>query len=264
MIMNSCLRDLNRPPHLHTRSTASTYDLRRRRSKKLEQLNYDEDEEVRRGLRLRLASCDLRVPTASGLINCELTNMDANSSHASVNPPTTTTPTTTNTRSDANTTSVSANKDMAWEWGVQKDPLKKQNIWCTLCDKRVCGGITRLQEHLTHIGGNVAACPNVTTEITKKVLESMKEKDKKKKERQRTIEILRSTSCIDHSENDDEQDDTPQPQVKKRKFVSSSNVRGPIDDVYKPDHGKGKQTTLDKNNPIKEKLKKVAWKKIAV
>ncbi|XP_052619896.1 uncharacterized protein LOC111897506 [Lactuca sativa] len=54
------------------------------------------------------------------------------------------------------------------------------------------------------------------------------------------------------------------PQVKKRKFVSSSNVRGPIDDVYKSDHGKGKQTTLDKNNPIKEKLKKVAWKKIAI
>ncbi|XP_023736928.2 uncharacterized protein LOC111884863 [Lactuca sativa] len=158
------------------------------------------------------------------LINCELTNMDANSSHASVNPPTTTTPT-TNTRSDANTTSVSANKDMAWEWGVQKDPLKKQNIWCTLCDKR------------------------------KKI---------RKKERQRTIEILRSTSCIDLSENDDEQDDTPQPQVKKRKFVSSRNVRGPIDDVYKPDHGKGNQTTLDKNNPIKEKLKKLAWKKIAV
>ncbi|XP_023753458.2 uncharacterized protein LOC111901831 [Lactuca sativa] len=103
--------------------------------------------------------------------------MDANSSHASVNPPTTTTPT-TNTRSDANTTSVSANKDL--------------------------------------------------------------------------------------SENDDEQDDTPQPKVKKRKFVSSSNVRGPIDDVYKPDHGKGKQTTLNKNNPIKEKLKKVARKKIAV
>ncbi|CAH1426814.1 unnamed protein product [Lactuca virosa] len=52
--------------------------------------------------------------------------------------------------------------------------------------------------------------------------------------------------------------------LKKRKFVSSSNVRVPIDDVYKSDHGKGKQTTLDKNNPIKEKLKKVAWKKIAV
>ncbi|CAH1422060.1 unnamed protein product [Lactuca virosa] len=131
-----------------------------------------------------------QVPTASDLINCELTNMDGNSSHASVNPPTTTTPT-TNTTSDANTTSVSANKDMAWEWGVQKDPLKKQNICCTLCDKRVCGGITRLKEHLTHIGGNVAACP-------------------------------------------------------------------------KSDHGKRKQTTLDKNNPIKEKLKKVAWKKIAV
>ena len=109
------------------------------------------------------------------LINCKFANIEGNSSHASVNPSTTTP---TNTRSDANTTSVNANKDMAWEWGVQKDPLKKN--WCTLCDKRVCGEITRLKEHLTHTGGNVAACTKVTTEITKKVLESMKEKDKKK------------------------------------------------------------------------------------
>nr|KAJ0227334.1 hypothetical protein LSAT_V11C100008550 [Lactuca sativa] len=164
--------------------------------------------------------------------------MDGNSSHDSVNLPTTTTPT-TNTRLDANTTSVNANKDMAWEWGAQTDPLKKTKY---LVHLRVCGEITRLKEHLTHTGGNLLAL--------------------RKKERKRTTKILRSTSCIDLSENDDEQDDTLQPQVKKRKFVSSSNVRGPIDDVYKSDRGKGKQTTLDKNNPIKEKFKNVAWKKI--
>ena len=51
---------------------------------------------------------------------------------------------------------------------------------------------------------------------------------------------------------------------KKRKFVSSSNVRGPIDCVYKSDCEKAHQSTLDKNNPIKEKLKNIAWKKFAI
>ncbi|XP_023755145.2 uncharacterized protein LOC111903608 [Lactuca sativa] len=51
---------------------------------------------------------------------------------------------------------------------------------------------------------------------------------------------------------------------KKRKFVSSSNVCGPIDCVYKSDRGKAHQSTLDKNNPIKEKLKSIAWKKFAI
>ena len=47
--------------------------------------------------------------------------MQGQSSQPSVNP--TNTPTT-----------YSLNRDMAWEWGVSKDPLKKQNIWCTLYD----------------------------------------------------------------------------------------------------------------------------------
>ncbi|GKA52212.1 hypothetical protein Tco_0745408 [Tanacetum coccineum] len=40
-------------------------------------------------------------------------------------------------------------------------------------------------------------------------------------------------------------------------------VRGPLDSILKVDHGKTKQSTLDKNNPIKQNLKMVAWKKIA-
>nr|KAJ0212889.1 hypothetical protein LSAT_V11C400175840 [Lactuca sativa] len=75
------------------------------------------------------------------------------------------------------------------------------------------------------------------------------------------MEIARSKSCIDLSENEDEEEDTIQ---VKRKFVSASDEQGPFDNVYKSEHGKGKQTTLDKNNLIKEKLKKVAWKKIVV
>ncbi|GJU91568.1 hypothetical protein Tco_1303991 [Tanacetum coccineum] len=50
---------------------------------------------------------------------------------------------------------------------------------------------------------------------------------------------------------------------KKRKSVGASNVRGPLDSILKIDHGNSKQSTLDKNNPIKQNLKMVAWKKIA-
>ncbi|KAI3521757.1 hypothetical protein L1887_11231 [Cichorium endivia] len=102
------------------------------------------------------------------------------SSHASVNP------TNATNTSDAIVGTNSLNRDMAWEWGIQRDPLKKANIWCKLCDKKVCGGITRLKQHLTHTGKDVDGCPKVTTEITKRVLTSMQEKDKKKKEKRRT------------------------------------------------------------------------------
>ncbi|MFS7927700.1 putative Zinc finger BED domain-containing protein [Helianthus anomalus] len=50
---------------------------------------------------------------------------------------------------------------------------------------------------------------------------------------------------------------------KKKKFVASSNVRGSIDSMFKTDHEKTKQTTIDRNNPIKEKLKTEAWDKFA-
>ncbi|XP_022041936.1 uncharacterized protein LOC110944588 [Helianthus annuus] len=50
---------------------------------------------------------------------------------------------------------------------------------------------------------------------------------------------------------------------KKKKFVASSNVRGSIDTMFKTDHGKTKQTTMDRNNPIKGKLKTEAWDKFA-
>ncbi|GJZ89949.1 hypothetical protein Tco_0661876 [Tanacetum coccineum] len=80
-------------------------------------------------------------------------------------------------------------------------------------------------------------CSKVTTYITKRVLASMQEKEKITKKKKRNIEILRSENTIDLSEDED------------------------VDDEI--DHGKTKQSTLDINNPIKQNLKMVAWKKIA-
>ncbi|PWA87390.1 zinc finger protein [Artemisia annua] len=129
--------------------------------------------------------------------------MEGQSSHASVNPNISAS---ANTSSDAGTGLKSASGDIAWEWGVLKDPIKRGMVWCTLCDKRMSGGITRLKQYLTHTKGDVTGCT---------------------------------------------------------KSVGTSNVRGPLDSILKSDHQKTSQTTLDKNNPIKQKLKMVAWKKIA-
>lgn len=51
---------------------------------------------------------------------------------------------------------------------------------------------------------------------------------------------------------------------KKKKFVGASDVRGPIDNMLRTDYGKTKQSTLDRNNPIKENLKMNAWDKFAI
>ncbi|XP_076934190.1 uncharacterized protein LOC143600362 [Bidens hawaiensis] len=111
--------------------------------------------------------------------------------------------------SDASTGTKCLNGDMAWEWGEWRDPLKKQNIWCTLCEKKVTGGITRLKQHLTHTGGQV-------------------------------------TGRVDLSDEDDEDQDHAQEVSKhfskKRKFVGASDVRGPVDNMLKTDYGKTKQS----------------------
>ncbi|CAH9096635.1 unnamed protein product, partial [Cuscuta europaea] len=45
--------------------------------------------------------------------------------------------------------------------------------------------------------------------------------------------------------------------------IKQSNVRGSLDTLLKPDHEKMKQSTLDKHNPTKQKLKEIAWDKFA-
>ncbi|GKE51776.1 zinc finger protein [Tanacetum coccineum] len=118
--------------------------------------------------------------------------MEGQSSHALVN-----LNSGANTSSDAGNGIRCTHGDMAWEWGEWKDPTKKGNILCTLCGKKMSGGITRLKQHLTHTKGDVTGCSKVTTDITKRVLASVHEKEKITKEKKRNIEILRSENTVD-------------------------------------------------------------------
>ncbi|KAI3755315.1 hypothetical protein L1987_55111 [Smallanthus sonchifolius] len=103
----------------------------------------------------------------------------------------------------------------------------------------------------------------VTVDIQKRVMESIKEKEKIQLEKKRNMQILSS-----HSSDEDDQDDVEEEVritknvSKKKKFVGTSNTRGPID-MLKSNYDKTKQTTLDRNNPIKEMLKMEAWDKFA-
>nr|GEW67003.1 zinc finger, CCHC-type [Tanacetum cinerariifolium] len=102
--------------------------------------------------------------------------------------------------------------------------------------------------------------PNTSANTSSDVGTGKDNKGKKK----RNIEILRSANTIDLSEDEDADDEVQvSGKNKKRKSVGDSNVRGPLDSILKIDHGKTKQSTLDRNNPIKQNLKMVAWKKIA-
>ncbi|XP_076927199.1 uncharacterized protein LOC143590669 [Bidens hawaiensis] len=187
------------------------------------------------------------------------------SSNASVTPQNTNT---TSSEAHTNFKKTCLNRDMAWEWGECRYPLKKQAVWCKLCFQKMNGGITRLKQHLTHTGGQVRGCTKVTLDIQKRVMESMREKAKVQLEKKRNLEILRSNSIdlADEDEEDqyNEQDVGPKEHVaKKKKFVGASNVRGPMDAMFKTDLGKRKQTTIDRNNPIKKKLETNAWEAIS-
>ncbi|KAI3682622.1 hypothetical protein L1987_82723 [Smallanthus sonchifolius] len=203
--------------------------------------------------------------TESSSINVKDLIMDVPttpSSHASVNP------TNTNTMSsDANNASNCSNRDMAWEWGECRDPMKKQCVWCKICGHKMSGGITRLKQHLTNTGGQVKGCSKVTVDIQKRVMASIKEKEKIKLEKKRNMHILSSHDDLS-DEDEEDQHDLQEVRIKKnvskkKKFVGASDTRGPIDGKLKTDYGKTKQTTFERNNPIKEMLKMEAWNKFA-
>ncbi|OVA16069.1 hypothetical protein BVC80_8599g8 [Macleaya cordata] len=188
---------------------------------------------------------------------------------------------------------ILSNVDIAWEWGELKDPNNKKHVTYRLCAKSIHGGINRLKEHLLQIRGNVTSCPKATIEIMKKFRESMSSKKLKRAMKDRIDSFFEKGD--DDDDNDDgggenvgkEDDDVVEIDHEKdgdppkasgsksdatnkkkvgggasKKLKAASNVRGPLDAMLKTDVDKTKQATLDKNNPIKEKLKLEAWRAI--
>ena len=105
-----------------------------------------------------------------------------------------------------------------------------------------------MKEHLTRTGGHVKGCEKASVEIQTKVSASMQAKEKIQLTKKRNQEILRSHAIDVSDEDGDEVLEEPEVIIRKkatnkRKHVSASNVRGPLDAMLKTNLGKTKQKT---------------------
>ncbi|MBA0722652.1 hypothetical protein Golax_003309, partial [Gossypium laxum] len=64
--------------------------------------------------------------------------------------------------------------DYGWRWG---EPVEggRNNVKCKFCERVIKGGKTWLKEHLAAKKGNVAPCPNVSTEVRKNIAQQLNE-----------------------------------------------------------------------------------------
>ncbi|XP_026429026.1 uncharacterized protein LOC113324988 [Papaver somniferum] len=172
-------------------------------------------------------------------------------------------------------------RDPAWEWGERKDPENPNIITCLLCNKLIRGGgITRLKEHLVGKSGNTSPCPNATTSVINKVNQLFAVK--KTKNAHRANIDLAYQRTFNSDEGSDVDTDVGEQEVEidgnvgsgsgvdlhvqkqtKRKRITQSNTRGPIDLYMRTDHKKTQKVTAERNCAVKEKLLKTAWKCIS-
>ncbi|XP_026443024.1 uncharacterized protein LOC113342839 [Papaver somniferum] len=172
-------------------------------------------------------------------------------------------------------------RDPAWEWGERKDPENPNIITCLLCNKLIRGGgITRLKEHLVGKSGNTSPCPNATTSVINKVNQLFAVKKTKNAHRANIDLVYQRTFNSD--EGSDVDTDVGEQEVEidgnvgsgsgvdlhvqnqtKRKRITQSNTRGPIDLYMRTDHKKTLKVTAERNCVVKEKLLKTAWKCIS-
>jgi len=104
--------------------------------------------------------------------------------------------------------SSQTSEDVEWHFGTALDGNKKQ-VQCKFCGKIIKGGITHLKQHLAYKAGNVASCPEVSTEIKRdmnKLLQEFKEKKEENVRRTRDLEeeIAKSIKRIDVDDDDDD------------------------------------------------------------
>ncbi|OVA13292.1 zinc finger protein [Macleaya cordata] len=110
----------------------------------------------------------------------------------------------------SNSAEVKKNNDIAWEWGKCRDPSSTLIVWCKFCEKKMCGGINRLKEHLTHRKGNVLSCNKVPNEVRKKCEELMLEKKWKKTQKQRIDFLFENDAALlsgEMGDDDEEEED---------------------------------------------------------
>ncbi|GJU68505.1 putative transcription factor/ chromatin remodeling BED-type(Zn) family protein [Tanacetum coccineum] len=139
-------------------------------------------------------------------------------------------------------------KDIGWEYGVIPDPRNPDRIKCTLCEKLVSGGITRLKQHIAQITGQTTSCSKATKEDQLKCRNAINEGKMKKQAKRQHDEAIRSEVRLDSSLEDDEVHDHS---------MKEPNVFGPMDNfanILNPEQSleKGKGKKVELSNAIRK------------
>ncbi|CAM8937151.1 unnamed protein product [Rhodiola kirilowii] len=165
--------------------------------------------------------------------------------------------------------------DPGWKYGFWPDVNKKDMIECTLCNKKVHGGIKRMKMHLTGGYPEVTMCENTTTAIIKEMREAI-EKGKRK-----------TNVPLDDEDDDDGNHEAPPietstaasrtvssstgsskrkrtatnfivPQLLKPTQTIASKLRKTPEEVVEERHSKGpSQTTLEYTTKTEEEKDRV-------
>ncbi|GJR38371.1 tRNA dimethylallyltransferase 2 isoform X1, partial [Tanacetum coccineum] len=130
-------------------------------------------------------------------------------------------------------------KDVGWEYGVMPDKSVPDRIKCTLCEKLVSGGVTRLKQHIAQITGQTTSCPKATKEDQLKCRNAINEGKLKKQGKRQHDEAIRSEVRLDSNESleDDEVHDDS---------MKEPNVFGPMDNFA---------NTVNPEQSLKKKVK---------
>ncbi|GJV26183.1 putative reverse transcriptase domain-containing protein [Tanacetum coccineum] len=130
-------------------------------------------------------------------------------------------------------------KDVGWEYGVMPDKSVPDRIKCTLCEKLVSGGVTRLKQHIAQITGQTTSCPKATKEDQLKCRNAINEGKLKKQGKRQHDEAIRSEVRLDSNESleDDEVHDHS---------MKEPNVFGPMDNFA---------NTVNPEQSLKKKVK---------
>eukprot|EP00268_Persea_americana_P068985 TRINITY_DN9709_c1_g1_i2.p1 TRINITY_DN9709_c1_g1~~TRINITY_DN9709_c1_g1_i2.p1 ORF type:complete len:124 (-),score=36.50 TRINITY_DN9709_c1_g1_i2:121-492(-) len=78
----------------------------------------------------------------------------------------------------------------------------RHKVKCKWCHKTMSGGIHRFKKHLAHILGNAKGCPNVPTEVRKKMREIVQGKKSEKEKKKQMNERIPRMDRIDDSGDD--------------------------------------------------------------
>lgn len=173
---------------------------------------------------------------------------------------------------------VNTRTDPAWKYHHLLDPANTNKMKCNFCNKVTNGGVSRAKKHL--VGGyrDVTACPKCPADVKEEIRVYMGNKKSLKEQ----MQMMPDIDDYGFDEDDDDVVEIATARGRGKSVATGSSQgsvskpwpkkpkrKGPIDVYFTPDadvvvqNRKGKQPTIDANDPYKKELRDRAVTKFA-